>query len=146
MRHQSLTGGLVTGALLAGCQSAAAPDLRRHQARGGQRQRGQPRRAAGRRCRRQRAAAAGERLARELPKARPALEERFNVSFNNVPAQQFFRSIVAGTRYNMLVHPDVSGSISANLKDVTLPETLDAVREMYGYDYKIDGTRITIRR
>jgi MSHA biogenesis protein MshL len=84
-------------------------------------------------------------LASQLPKARPALEERFNVAFNNVPAQQFFRSIVAGTRYNMLVHPDVSGSISANLKDVTLLETLEAVKEMYGYDYKVDGTRITIR-
>jgi MSHA biogenesis protein MshL len=84
-------------------------------------------------------------LATQLPKARPALEERFNVSFNNVPAQQFFRSIVAGTRYNILVHPDVSGTITANLKDVTLAETLDAVREMYGYDYKIDGTRISIK-
>ncbi|WP_296949827.1 pilus (MSHA type) biogenesis protein MshL [uncultured Massilia sp.] len=84
-------------------------------------------------------------LATQLPKARPALEERFNVSFNNVPAQQFFRSIVAGTRYNILVHPDVSGGITANLKDVTLKETLDAVREMYGYDYKIEGTRISIK-
>jgi MSHA biogenesis protein MshL len=84
-------------------------------------------------------------LATQLPKARPALEERFNVSFNNVPAQQFFRSIVAGTRYNILVHPDVGGSITANLKDVTLQETLDAVREMYGYDYRIEGTRITIK-
>jgi MSHA biogenesis protein MshL len=84
-------------------------------------------------------------LASQLPKARPALEERFNVSFNNVPAQQFFRSIVAGTRYNILVHPDVTGNITVNLKDVTLPETLDAVREMYGYDYKIEGTRISIK-
>jgi len=84
-------------------------------------------------------------LASQLPKARPALEERFNVAFNNVPAQQFFRSIVAGTRYNMLVHPDVSGNISANLKDVTLVETLEAVRDMYGYDYRIDGARISIR-
>lgn len=84
-------------------------------------------------------------LAGQLPKARPALEERFNVAFNNVPAQQFFRSIVAGTRYNMLVHPDVSGNISANLKDVTLVETLEAVRDMYGYDYRIDGARISIR-
>jgi MSHA biogenesis protein MshL len=67
------------------------------------------------------------------------------VSFNNVPAPQFFHSIVAGTRYNMLVHPDVAGTISANLKDVTLIETLDAVREMYGYDYRIDGTRISIK-
>jgi MSHA biogenesis protein MshL len=84
-------------------------------------------------------------LATQLPKARPALEERFNVSFNNVPAQQFFRSIVSGTRYNILVHPDVGGAITANLKDVTLQETLDAVREMYGYDYKIEGTRISIK-
>ena len=84
-------------------------------------------------------------LASQLPKARPALEERFNVAFNNVPAQQFFRSIVAGTRYNMLVHPEVGGNISANLKDVTIAETLEAIREMYGYDYKIEGTRITIR-
>ena len=84
-------------------------------------------------------------LANQLPKARQVLEERFNVAFNNVPAQQFYQSIVAGTRFNMLVHPDVSGSISANLKDVTLFEALDAMREMYGYDYKVDGTRIYIK-
>lgn len=84
-------------------------------------------------------------LAGQLPKARQALEERFNVAFNNVPAHQFFHSIVAGTRYNMLVHPEVTGSITANLKDVTLIETLDAVREMYGYDYRIDGNRISIK-
>ncbi|GAB3447619.1 secretin N-terminal domain-containing protein [Massilia solisilvae] len=84
-------------------------------------------------------------LARELPKARPAMEERFNVTFNNVPAQRFFHAIVAGTRFNMLVHPDVSGNISANLKDVTIVEALDAVREMYGYDYKIEGNRISVR-
>ncbi|MCA1856235.1 pilus (MSHA type) biogenesis protein MshL [Massilia oculi] len=84
-------------------------------------------------------------LASQLPKARQVLEERFNVAFTNVPAQQFFNSIVVGTRYNILVHPQVSGTISANLKDVTLVEALDAVREMYGYDYQIEGTRISIR-
>ena len=84
-------------------------------------------------------------LAGQLPKTRAALDERFNVSFKNVPAQQFFNSLVAGTRYNMLVHPDIGGTISANLKDVTLFEALDAVRELYGYDYKIDGTRIYIK-
>jgi len=84
-------------------------------------------------------------LAGNLPKARPALEERFNVAFREVPAQQFFQSIVAGTRYNMLVHPDVTGTITANLKDVTLVEALDAIRDMYGYDYQINGTRVSIR-
>jgi MSHA biogenesis protein MshL len=84
-------------------------------------------------------------LADQLPKARAVLEERFNVAFNNVPVQQFFNSLVAGTRYNMLINPDVTGTISANLKDVTLFEALDAIRELYGYDYKVDGTRIYIR-
>src|SRR3990167_9575277 len=81
----------------------------------------------------------------EMPKARQPIEERFGLTFNNVPAQQFFMSIVSGTRYSMLVHPDVTGTISANLKDVTVFEALDAIRELYGYDYKVEGTRIYIK-
>jgi MSHA biogenesis protein MshL len=81
----------------------------------------------------------------EVPQARAPLEERFSLSFSNVPANQFFTAIVSGTHYNMLVHPDVSGNISANLKDVTLFEALDAIRDLYGYDYKVDGNRITIK-
>lgn len=81
----------------------------------------------------------------EIPKAKPPLEERFSVTFNNVPASQFFNAIVTGTHYNMLVHPDVSGTISANLKNVTLFEALDAIRELYGYDYTVDGNRIVIK-
>ena len=84
-------------------------------------------------------------MSTRLPKARAALEERFNVAFNNVPVAQFYNSIVEGTRYNMLVHPQVSGTITANLKDVTMLEALDAIREMYGYDYKMEGTRISIK-
>ncbi|GIZ52437.1 pilus (MSHA type) biogenesis protein MshL [Noviherbaspirillum aridicola] len=81
----------------------------------------------------------------EVPKPRQPLEERFSLAFNNVPAAQFFMSLVSGTPYNMLVHPEVSGTISANLKDVTLFEALDAIRELYGYDYTVDGRRIVIK-
>lgn len=81
----------------------------------------------------------------DMPTVRKPLEERFSLTFNNVPAQQFFNAIVSGTRYNMLVHPEVSGFISANLKDVTLFEALDAIRELYGYDYKVEGNRIIIK-
>ena len=84
-------------------------------------------------------------LSIEAPKARAPLEERFSVSFSDVPAKQFFAAIGAGTKYSMLIHPDVSGTISANLKDVTMREALDAIRDMYGYDYSIDGNRITIK-
>ncbi len=81
----------------------------------------------------------------EMPQVRQPLEERFSLAFNNVQASQFFNSIVVGTRYNMLVHPEVSGTISANLKDVTLFEALDAIKDLYGYDYKVEGTRIVIK-
>ena len=84
-------------------------------------------------------------LAKELPKARPPMEERFDLVLNNQPAPRFFHALVAGTRYNMLVHPDVTGNVSINLKDVTIREALDAVRELYGYDYKIEGNRISVR-
>lgn len=81
----------------------------------------------------------------EVPKAAKPAEERFSLTFNNVPAQQFFLAIVSGTRYSMLIHPEVSGTVSANLKDVTVIEALDAIRELYGYDYKVEGARIYVK-
>ncbi|BCB25407.1 pilus (MSHA type) biogenesis protein MshL [Sulfurimicrobium lacus] len=81
----------------------------------------------------------------EMPKAggKP-LEQRFDLVVSNAPAGQVFMGIVNGTRYSMLVHPDVIGTISVHLKDVTVFEALDAIREIYGYDYKVEGTRIYI--
>ncbi|MBE0612341.1 MAG: secretin N-terminal domain-containing protein [Burkholderiales bacterium] len=73
------------------------------------------------------------------------IEGRFDLNVNNAPAREVFLSIVSGTRYSMLVHPDVSGSISVNLKDVTLSEALEAIREIYGYEYRIDGSRVYIQ-
>ena len=82
----------------------------------------------------------------DMPKtAEKPLEQRFDLVVNNAPANQVFMGIVSGTRYSMLVHPDVSGGISVNLKDVTVFEALDSIRELYGYDYKVEGTRIFIQ-
>jgi len=85
-------------------------------------------------------------LRMELPQARgQPIEGRFDLNVNNAPAKEVFLSIVSGTRYSMLVHPDVLGSISVNLKDVSLSEALEAIREIYGYEYKIDGNRVYIQ-
>ena len=85
-------------------------------------------------------------LRMEMPdlSGRP-LDGRFDLSVSNAPAAQVFLSLASGTRYSMLVHPQVTGSISMNLKDVTIREALDAIRQLYGYDYKIDGTRIFVQ-
>lgn len=73
------------------------------------------------------------------------VESRFDLAVNNTPVQQVFTAIVSGTRYSILVPADVSGYISLNLKDVTVLEALEAIRETYGYDYKIDGSRIFVQ-
>src|SRR5574343_1224247 len=80
-----------------------------------------------------------------LPKASTKqLEQRFDLVINDAPVNQVFMGIVSGTRYSMLVHPDVKGNVSVNLKDVTVPEALESLRELYGYEYRIDGTRIYV--
>lgn len=83
-------------------------------------------------------------LSIELPKADQA-EPRFDLSVVNAPAAQVFMAIVSGTRYNMLVGPEVTGTITINLKDVTVKEALEAIRELYGYEFTIKGNRIAIQ-
>ena len=85
-------------------------------------------------------------LAPQLPPdAAKPMEPRFDLAVNNAPASQVFMAIVSGTRYSMLVHPEVSGNVTVNLKDVTVREALDTLRELYGYEYKVLGTRIMIQ-
>lgn len=74
----------------------------------------------------------------------PAAEPRFDLSVVNAPATQVFMALVSGTRYSMLLPPDVSGSLTVNLKDVTVMEALDTIRELYGYEYRVQGKRIFI--
>lgn len=63
-------------------------------------------------------------------------EKRFNVSVNNIPAKAFFLSLVSEAGVNVVTHPDISGSISLNLRNVTVREVLSVVRDIYGYEYK----------
>jgi MSHA biogenesis protein MshL len=71
-------------------------------------------------------------------------EARFDLSVVNAPATQVFMALVSGTRYSMLLPPDVSGNLTVNLKDVTVMEALDTIRDLYGYEYRIQGKRIFI--
>lgn len=71
-------------------------------------------------------------------------EKHFDIAVNEAPVTQVMSGIVSGTKYSLMVHPDVKGAITVNLKNVTVLEALNAIREVYGYEYKLDGNRIYI--
>lgn len=68
----------------------------------------------------------------------PALP-RFNVAATDVSLNDFFSSLVADTPYSVVLHPQISGSISLQLKQVTLPETMAIVQQLYGFDIRQQG-------
>jgi MSHA biogenesis protein MshL len=73
-----------------------------------------------------------------------APEPRFDLIVSGANARDVFQSIVGETRYSMLMHPEVNGTMSVTLRAVTIHEALDSIRDVYGYDYRIDGRRITV--
>ena len=79
------------------------------------------------------------------PAPRPAIAEaRFSLTVNNAKASEVFMGMVTGTPYSMLVHPDVTGTLTLNLKNVTVPEAMEAIRALYGYEYEVQGKRILV--
>ena len=66
-------------------------------------------------------------------------DPRFDISVANASADVFFMSLVSGTDINMIVHPSVSGTISLDLKKVTIKDVMELTREVYGYEYKKTG-------
>ncbi len=71
--------------------------------------------------------------ASELPELQG--QQYFDIAVNNVPAVQFFISLVDGTDFNIVVHPEVTGNITLYLNNVTIPDVLQAVRDVYGFEF-----------
>ncbi|MDP5142594.1 pilus (MSHA type) biogenesis protein MshL [Rheinheimera baltica] len=64
---------------------------------------------------------------------------RFNVAAMQANVADFFQSLVADTAYSVVLHPNVSGLITLQLKQVTLPETMAIVQQLHGFDIRQQG-------
>ena len=71
-------------------------------------------------------------------------EKRLEISATSVEAKDFFAAIVEGSEHSVAIHPDVSGSITLNLSDVTLSETIEVLQDIYGYDIRVNGNVIQV--
>lgn len=80
-----------------------------------------------------------EKVTFDAPKVK-----RLDIEAEDVDAKTFFTSLISHSPYNLMVHPDVTGSLTLNLQQVTLQEVLDAVSEMYGYPIKKSGKLIQV--
>ena len=71
-------------------------------------------------------------------------EKRLQIAANEVDAKSFFAAIVDESAYSVAMHPDVSGNITLNLKDVTLDEVITVVEDLYGYEIQRKGKIIQV--
>ncbi len=86
-----------------------------------------------------------EPLKIEPPKAlAKRVEPRFDLVVNKAPASQVLMGIVSGSPYSIALSPELKGEITINLRDVTLFEALNALRDLYGYEYKMNGKQIFV--
>ena len=71
-------------------------------------------------------------------------EPRFDFVVNNAPASEVFLQLGVGTNYNILVSPEILGTISLSLRQTTVVEVLESLRELYGYDFRVVGNRVFV--
>lgn len=59
---------------------------------------------------------------------------KYDISAENVEATSFFKGLVKDTPYSVVIHPDVSGQISIELKQVPLERVFSLISDIYGFD------------
>jgi len=104
--------------------------------------------------------------------SRGSASQRFDLVVSDAPIGQVLSNLVEGTEYSIMLKSvteaataapaagapgmaaagvstqsvDVSGQrVSFKLKNITLFDALDAIRDVYGFDYTIEGRRIVVQ-
>jgi len=77
------------------------------------------------------------------PAARP---ETYSVVVNNVRVQDLLFALARDAKLNVDVHPGVTGSVTINAIDQTLPQLLDRIAKQVDMRYELDGQTLAVMR
>jgi MSHA biogenesis protein MshL len=78
--------------------------------------------------------------------AKGVSEPRFDLNVVGLPVSEVFAALARDSRYSILVDPDLKAIVTVCLKDVTLVESLQTLRELYGFEYRVEGSRIFVQK
>ena len=82
-------------------------------------------------------------LPQPKPSARP---ETYSVVVNNVRVQELLFALARDARLNVDIHPDISGTVTLNAIDQTLPQLLTRIARQVDMRYEIDGPNLVVMR
>jgi len=63
---------------------------------------------------------------------------------NNVLAQEILFALARDAKLNIEIHPSITGTVTMNLIDRTLPEILDAISRQVDMRYELNGSNLAI--
>lgn len=73
-------------------------------------------------------------------------KELFSFSLREADLKDVLRGIAKETNYNVVVEPEVKGTATVDLKNVTMDKALDYILEPLNYTYKMDGNTIYVSK
>jgi general secretion pathway protein D len=86
-------------------------------------------------------------LAPLLPKPKPAPRlETYSVVVNNVRVHDLLFALARDARLNVDIHPDITGTVTLNAIDQTLPQLLARIARQVDMRYEIDGQNLSVMR
>jgi general secretion pathway protein D len=80
-----------------------------------------------------------------VPPPKPAVKaQTYSVVVNEVPVKELLNALARDTRQNIDIHPTVSGLVSLNAIDETLPAILERISKQVDIRYRIEGNTIVV--
>src|SRR2546421_1791975 len=82
-----------------------------------------------------------------LPKPKPtARPETYSVVVNNVRIQELLFALARDARLNVDISPDITGTVTLNAIDQTLPQLLARIARQVDLRWEIDGQTLIVMR